>query len=713
MWSHIVVRHRRYVILAWAVLFVIAGLLAKNVTHGLTSTGFERPNSPAVWADKQLSHLQVRPSAEPLLIQNVPTSTVKAWAHRFSLPNAWLYRTGPDATTIVPEKGKAPTLLLPLQEFSSRHGAKTTWVSQTSVSEKVISDTRTTLSSSLPIALPFLIVLLLLVFGSVTAAFLPLVVAAVGAVVALGALDLLENVITLSAYLTDIVSFLSLGVGVDYALFISARFRQSLSEGKTADVAVGEAMAHAGRSVLFSGVAVAMALFTLFLGGNAYWRGIAIGGAVSVLAVLLVTHTLLPAILRILDRRINWGKVPFASSLKGFWPAISAWIRKRPYWAIALAVLALSIPGIFGSQLAMQTPANLAILLPRHDPLRAAVGAEQRAWGAGAIDPIVVAIDFRHPLSDVSTWHAIASVSRRIAGDHAVRSVESPTLLGISPALLAASASGHLHNQKVSSALTAFTNLSYNSHLVVLFVTARKGPNSAATIALTTRLQHQLRKWLPHQKSGVGGVTALLTGFNQLTQARLPWILLSVAGVATVVLFLATRSLWQALLGVVFDGLVALTTAGILVLTVQHGGLGLEAEPLNSSITPLVFVLLFGLSMDYEVILLHRIQELWNRGFDMRDAATEGLSRTGGMITGAGMIMVVVFIALLISPLEIMKTLAIGLTSAILLDTWIVRSFLVPGATVAIGPSAFWPSPRHLAEAGARQSSETEENKNE
>jgi RND superfamily putative drug exporter len=139
---------------------------------------------------------------------------------------------------------------------------------------------------------------------------------------------------------------------------------------------------------------------------------------------------------------------------------------------------------------------------------------------------------------------------------------------------------------------------------------------------------------------------------------------------------------------------VALATAGILVLTIQHGGLGLEAESLDSSITPLVFVLLFGLSMDYEVILLHRIQELWQHGQDMRDAAKDGLSRTGGMITGAGMIMVVVFFALLLSPLEIMKTLAIGLTSAILLDTWIVRSFLVPGSTVAIGASAFWPSRR-------------------
>jgi len=538
------------------------------------------------------------------------------------------------------------------------------------------------------------------VFGSVTSAVLPLLVAGVGAVFALGALDLLENIITLSAYLTDIVTFLGLGVGVDYALFISARFRQSMAEGKDPDRAAEEAMQRAGRSVFFSGIAVAMALLTLFLGGNAYWRGIAIGGAVAVLSVLLVTHTLLPALLRTLGRRLNWGRIPWSDSFHWFWPAISQWIRKRPYWAMALAVVALGIPAVSGVHLSMQTPANIAVMLPQNDPLRASIAAEQRSQGAGSIDPIVVMIQFRQPLADTSTWQALARVTTKIASDSAVRSVASPTSVGVSPAMLADSVSGRIHDVAISGMLSSFTNLGYNSHLVALFVTSRQGPNAPQTIALTEHLQHQLVRWLPGQRTGVGGVTALLNGFNQLTKARLPWILMAVASVALVILFLATGSIWQALLGVAFDGLVALATAGILVLTIQHGGFGLEAEPLDSSITPLVFVLLFGLSMDYEVILLHRIQELWQHGRDMRDAATDGLSRTGGMITGAGMIMVVVFFALLLSPLEIMKTLAIGLTSAILLDTWIVRSFLVPASTVAIGRSAFWPSRQSLEAHG-------------
>jgi RND superfamily putative drug exporter len=242
--------------------------------------------------------------------------------------------------------------------------------------------------------------------------------------------------------------------------------------------------------------------------------------------------------------------------------------------------------------------------------------------------------------------------------------------------------------------LPFYTRLSDNNHLAAIFLTARSGPNQSATRHLIQHIDDQLHHWLPGMRSGVGGPTALMDGFTHLTDARLPWMLGGVATVAIIVLFAATGSWWLALLGVVFDGLVTLATAGILVATVQHGLFGLEPEALASAVTPLVFVLLFGLSMDYEVILLHRIQEVWRQGHSVGDAVSHGLTHTGGMITGAGMIMVVAFLAMLISPLEIMQTLAIGLTTAILLDTWIVRSMLVPGSITVLGRYAFWPARR-------------------
>jgi RND superfamily putative drug exporter len=179
--------------------------------------------------------------------------------------------------------------------------------------------------------------------------------------------------------------------------------------------------------------------------------------------------------------------------------------------------------------------------------------------------------------------------------------------------------------------------------------------------------------------------------FDHYLGARLPWMALAVAAIAFMVLFLATGSVVQAGIGVGLNLLVTLTTAGILFLTIQRGSLGLIAQPLDMAVVPLVFVLLFGLSMDYEVILLHRMQERIHLGDTSRHAARHAVSVTGGMITGAALIMVAVVAALLVSPFEVLQTLAIGLVSAVLLDTLVVRTLILPAIVTLLGDHAFWP----------------------
>jgi uncharacterized membrane protein YdfJ with MMPL/SSD domain len=694
-------RERWWVAAGWLALLIMAAPLAKNVTHNLSASGFEWPGSRAVWADSQLGHVTSLPGADPLLIEGAPYHTVTGWANRFYIPAGDWHRLPGGQAVIFPPAAHAPATIEALTGLARRHGAMVTDVSDVSVGKKVITDTKATLGSSLPVALPLLIVLLLLVFGTVVSALLPTVVAGAGSILALAVIDIVENHLTLSAYLTDIVSFLALGVGVDYALFISARYRQALERlGDRLD-AVSEAMGHAGRSVLYSGFAVALALATLTLGGNAYWRGIALGGAVAVAAVLVATHTLLPAVLVWLGPRINWGKVPVRAAA-GFWEKVAGFVRRHPGWAILVAVVILGVPGSQGPQIQMSTPANLAVLLPVNDPLRQAVFLVQRVRGAGSASPLVLVMELPERVTSPAAWTRLRTITDRVAKDAGVRSVVSPATFA-PPAILAAALS---HPALVPPALPKmlgqFVNPAYNPHLVMLFVTARTGPDSTATIALVHRLDRQLSRWLPGRRTGVGGLTALLDGFNRLTAQRLPWIMAAVAAVAFLVLLLATGSVWQALLGVAFDGLVALATAGLLVVTVQRGGIGLYPLQPDSGVTPLIFVLLFGLSMDYEVILLHRMQEFLRQGQPAADAAAQGVAATGGMITGAGMIMVVVFIALILSPLEIMKTLAIGMTAAILLDTWLVRSLLVPGSTVMLGRFAFWPWGRRVEAAPAQ-----------
>ncbi len=692
-WARLCGRWRYLVLAFWAVVLVASIPLAANVTHNLSSSGFEDPHSSAVWADNQLGRLKGGAGTQTLLIEGERLAVVRGWAHSAGISPKDVRSVADREVVLVPVKPFSQVQAAAMRRSARQVGATVRQVNDVTVGQRVLADAKSTLASSLPIALPLVLILLLLVFGSVASSALPLIVAAVGSSLALAVIDLLESHLVLSSYLTDIVSFLALGVGVDYALFLSARFRQELARTGDLDGAVATSMGTAGRSVLYSGIAVALAVATLLLGGNAYWRGIALGGAVAVASVLLATHSLLPALMRLIGHRIDWGRLPTLHRSGRMWPAISAFVGRHPVWAMLLGVLLLAAPAVYGVQMTIRTPANLATLLPRSDPLRKAVDLEMRTLGPGTIAPIVVAMRLPTKVGDPATWQTVARVSRDLEGQGDAKSVASPSTLGLGPAQLA-QATSHpaLAPQALTRALQSFINPSADPHLVVLFVTPRTGPDAAATLHLVHAVQKDLPGWLPAgSRSGVGGVTALLDGFNQLTSARLPWIIGGVALIAFVILLVATGSLLQPLLGVAFDGLVALATAGILVVTVQRGGFGFAALAPDSSITPPIFVLLFGLSMDYEVILLHRVQEHARAGMTSAQAASAGLAGTGAMITGAGMVMVVVFVALIVSPLEIMQMLAIGMTSAILLDTWIVRTLLVPGSIALLGRLAFWP----------------------
>lgn len=684
-------RFRYGIVVLWLLLVVAAVPFAANVTHHLTSRGFENPSSRAVWADHQLTKLRPPASIPPTLIRSRPWSIIRSDAAKAGLDPAWLYRVQSHAALLLVPANAPIRPMTTFRRMIQQGGGQVETVNTAHIGQQISREAENTLKSSATLALPLVAVLLLLVFGTVASAILPLLIAAVGSVLSLAIIDLLESQVTLSIYLTDIVSLLALGVGVDYALFISARFRQGLARGLSTPRAVQEAMATAGRSVFFSGLAVALAVSTLVLGGTAYWRGLAIGGAVAVAAVLIATHTLLPAVLSMMGSCINWGRVPLGGRLGTFWSTIGRFSTRQAL-PIAIGLVVLVIPGLYAPQAHMQTPANVASMLPASSVLRQASQKEQQVKGPGSIASIPVVLRLSTTVSNPQTWIGVGRLIRRIKQLPSVESVASPIPSAMPPAAMAHLASLPLGPSSPSKALGAFINPAQDPHLVAVFVTSRWGPDSPHTIALTAQLQQTAHQVLPKGSvAGVGGATSVLHSFNQLTASRLPAMVGAVALVAFVILTLATGSLPQALIGVILDGLVALATAGILVLTVQRGGLGLEPEALDSSITPLIFVLLFGLSMDYEVILLHRIQEYMHKGMTAQAAAQKGIAMTGSMITGAGLLIVVVFAALITSKLEIMQALGIGLTTAILLDTWVVRTFLVPSSVALWGRFAFWP----------------------
>ncbi len=683
-------RQRGWAILLWLLALMALTPLAARVTHDLTSSGFENPQSSAVWADNQAARM---PGAAPtiFLAEKVDQTQAQADLAAVHLLAASTHPVGTAGTLILTPPG-ASTVALSRQVAAQ--GGSLLPVDPKQMGDQIDQNISQTLRQSSMIALPLLILLLLLVYGSVAAALLPLVIAVAGGLLGLAAVDLLETHITLSIYLTDIVSFLALGVGIDYALFISTRFRRALEDpGASVAAAVSESMRTSGRSVAYSGLAVALAVATLLLGGDAYWQGLAVGGAVTVLAVLLATHTLLPAILSVLGRGISWGRLPRLGGGGGlFWPRLARFATRRRAVALPVGLAILIALGVFGPSLNMRTEANPASLLPVTSPLAQASLVEQQVLGQGAVAPLLVVLHFRTPTTQLATWQAVAAVSAKLRGTGDVASVESPTAAGPPARLATFYARPGLLPPALHQALSRFSDFAKTPHTVLLVVVPTTGPNALLTRQLATRLASDLPGWVPAgTRTGVGGLVPLLNGFTQLTAQRLPWVLLAVALVTLLVLGWATGSLVQAAIGLGLSALVALATAGVLVLTVQRGGFGLVPGPVDAAITPLIFALLFGLSMDYEVILLHRIQEHLTAGEAPVQAAASGLAGTGAMITGAGLVMAVAFAVLLVSPLEVMKTMAIGLTTAILLDTWVVRSLLVPGISASLGRAAFWP----------------------
>lgn len=689
-WTRFSVRHRKLVLLLWILLVVCTLPLAVKVTKHLTTNGFESPQSQVHWATNQLSHFKPQPAPVPLLIRHMPSGIAKSHAKAIGVPISLLHRIGAQKTVFVPPSSFSLVKESQLQRAITAHGGTTQVVSQKAVGHVVTHDAARTLATSGVLAMPILAVLLLLVFGSVLAVSLPLIIALAGAEVALAAVRVISLHMQLSVFLTDIVSFLALGVGVDYALFISTRFRRNLDDGMAVEDAVADSMTHAGRSVLYSGIAVAFAVMALIFGNNAYWQGLAVGGGVAIFSVLLATHTLLPAVMGLYGEHIHWGRIKRIDF--GLWRALSRWVTQHAGWAIVVSLVVLLPLASLAPQIQMSTPANLATMLPRSDLLRRAVEKQQDIQGPGVIAPIAVVARLPKPLSHEANWGAVERLTNHLKRLSNVKSVSSPTLLGASPAQLS-STIAHPHHAlpTLRRALQTFV-APKDARLVVVYVVAKSGPNQLGTSRLVGQIDQHLAGWLPAgTRASAGGLVPVLRAFNRTTQSRIPLIIASALAVALVVLTAATRSILQAVMGVVFDGFVALATAGFLVFVNHHQLLGFERQPLDSSITPLIFVLLFGLSMDYEVILLHRIQERWLLGDSPRDAIQGGVATTGSMITGAGMIMVVVFLALLISPLQIMKTLGIGLSFAVLADTWVVRSLLVPSVTTLLGRWGFWP----------------------
>jgi putative drug exporter of the RND superfamily len=525
--------------------------------------------------------------------------------------------------------------------------------------------------SSSPEGIGFLgaAIVLLIAFGSLVAVGLPLIIALVGLGISSGGLIvLLANVIDVPNWTTAVSGLIGIGVGIDYALLVLTRFRTALKAGKDRHDAVVEAVTTAGRSVIIAGCTVVIAVLGLFLTGLPYMYGVAISASLAVLVVMLAAITLLPALLSYLGPRVDRLRIPLLGrSLKsegsGESPA-ARWshaVQRRPWTAAITAtavLLALAAPAL-GMRLGFPDAGN-------DKPgtmTRQAYDLISEGFGPGANGPLVIAAE----LPNAAAHNTVEQLATQIRQDEGVAYVPAP---------------------RFNEAGTA----------AILTVVPTTSPQEAATSDLVERLRDDI---IPAAvgDSGVvakvGGVNAALEDQSEFITGRMPVFIAGVVGLSFLLLLIAFHSPLISLKAAVMNLLSVSAAYGVMTLVAQGGAvgnlIGIDHEvPIAPFMPVMMFAILFGLSMDYEVFLISRIREEYLKDGDTRRAVADGLAKTARVITAAAAIMVVVFLSFVASQEVFLKLFGIGLAAAIFLDATLVRMVLVPAVMQLLGARNWW-----------------------
>ena len=513
-------------------------------------------------------------------------------------------------------------------------------------------------------------IVLLIAFGSVVAAGLPLVIALVGLGISSGGLIvLLANVVDVPDWTTAVSGLIGIGVGVDYALLVLTRFRAALHGGASRHDAVVEAVTTAGRSVILAGGTVVIAVLGLMLTGLPYMYGVAIAASLAVLVVMLAAVSLLPALLSYLGPRVDRLRLPLVGRRK---PAAEgnedslAWrwshaVQRRPWPAAIAAVailLALAAPAL-GMRLGFPDAGND----PPSTMTRQAYDLNTEGFGPGTNGPLVIAAE----LPDAAAQPRIDALAERLRSEPGVAFVAKPVV-----------------NEAGDAAMIS--------------VIPKGSPQAKETTDLVHRLRDDV---VPRELRGsgvnteIGGVTAALEDQSEYITGRMPLFIAGVVGLSFLLLLVAFHSPLISLKAAIMNLLSVGAAYGVMTVVAQGGAIGqvigIDHEvPIAPFMPVMMFAILFGLSMDYEVFLISRIREEYLKHGDTRRAVADGLAKTARVITAAAAIMVVVFLAFLAAPDVFLKLFGIGLAAAIFLDATLVRMVLVPAVMQLLGHRNWW-----------------------
>jgi uncharacterized membrane protein YdfJ with MMPL/SSD domain len=713
-WGRILVRRAGLVVAVGLLFLLAAGVYGAGVFSSLSQGGFEDPGSEsklelaaereefgnrnidivAIYSDRDLvaTDAEFRSAVEKTLA-DIPKGVVSSAVTYYDTQQQDLLSKNEHATQVLislvgTNQDELLTSWEKLEPALDAEGLRTDVAGNFAVYADVNEISESDLRQAELFSLPVLLILSLLIFGSVVAAMMPVLVGVFTVVGAIAVVRLLTLVTDVSVFSVNVITLIGLGLAVDYALFIISRFREELTrlpDGVPTAVptAIRSTMATAGRTVLFSGLTVAASLSALLVFPQPFFKSMAYGGVAAVLVAMLCALTVLPAALRLLGRRIDSGRLPLIHRQhqpahkagpdehpeKGGWARLAYWVMRRPL--VVAAVVAGALLLVASPFLGAKWGSVDHRVLPEDAPSR--VAAEMLA-------------------SEFGAEQTTAQVFLRGAGPEAVRAFtekveELPRIESVAP----------VDDNADATLLRATWNGSSQSQLSQAIVERLRALEPAEGEVL------------------VGGLTAETVDLVDSVAEKLPWMGLIVVSVMLVLLFVAFGSLVLPIKAV-FMNIVSITASFGVVTWIFADGhleglLGFESQGFLDATQPiLMLAILFGLSMDYEVFLLSRVREEWDASGDNTRAVAVGLQRTGRIITSAALLLAVVIGAFSTSGIVLMKVLGIGMLVALIVDATVVRALLVPATMKLLGSANWWapgPMRRWWERHGFRETDES------
>jgi RND superfamily putative drug exporter len=697
-WTLAVIRHRKAIIAAWIALFVVGGAAAANLGD-LLSNRFSVPGSDAERGlDLLKDHMNERSDgAFTLVVQGqggpADRAAVAAAAQRGARAieggrAGAIQRASPTVAYVqisTPLENEDASKETPKirDAIGSVPGARTYLTGYPALNHDTQPIYNDDLTRGESIAVPVAILVMAFMFGTVGGIVVPLVFALVSIPTTLGLVWIFAHTMDMAIYVTNIVTLIGFAIAIDYSMLVVFRYREELALRDDPRDALVKTMTTAGRATLFSGLTVAVGLGLLIFMPVPFMRSMGVGGVLVPIVSIAASATFLPALLSVMGRGVNrWRVVPrrvlerrAAQDVTGGWHSFAMAIMRRPYLWGGLAAAVLVCLALAATDLHLTGGDNRGIPITTE----AARGLKimEATLGPGALAPQQVVIDTHRP-NGAYEPAAVAAQRRLVALLRRDPEVEPDTVLA--PAL-------------VPRSVARQANLVDDQGRVAQ---VRAAGRSDAGEDPAVDLVHRIRdRYLP-AAGFPASADVLLTGapafgvdFIDKSYSAFPWLVLAVLVISYLLLLRAFRSVFLPLKAVIMNLLSVAATYGLLTLAFQHGWgevIGLQSSPQIESWIPIfLFAMLFGLSMDYEVFLLSRMREEWDKRHDNEHAVAYGLEHTGRIITACAIIMIAAFSGFTFGSFVGLQEFGLGLSAAILLDATLVRAVLVPAVMKIMG----------------------------